>query len=228
MDSFAQTQVRNSNPALYFWRISSQDRLEKAGPKNKQCQKGFLKSGHSSMRWCQVMMKEGKQREWSCQSCCAAWRKAPRELKGGLSHSVALSSNFKPPVSEDSATGASLPEALQPGNTDSITLRHTGSLCSSLPGRNETPDAAVHIFFNNFRAQICQEKVIIIMPQFVAIRPFLRCPTVSVALPLHAKKKKKSLLFDKKNNCSISISLLAGRKTMDQHDFSLVPLQMYP
>lgn len=84
-------------------------------------------------------MKVGKQREWSCQSHSAVGGKALRGLEGGLSHSVTLkhtpSCNFTPPVSEDSATGARLPEALQAENTGSITQRHMGSLCSALPGR---------------------------------------------------------------------------------------------
>lgn len=40
--------------------------------------------------------------------------------------------------------------------------------------------------------------------------------------------RRQSLLFDKENNCSISIPLLAGGRTIDQQDFSLVLLQMWP
>lgn len=145
------------------------------------------------MGWCQVMMKAGKQREWSCQSHSATGGKALRGLEGGLSHSVTLkqtpSCNFTPTVSEDSATGARLPEALQAENTGSITQRHMGSLCSALPGRKrQTPDAAVHVFLKNLRGQICQEEAIIIMlwwpfeQRLLAIHLFLRQPKYSSAL----------------------------------------------
>lgn len=113
-------------------------------PKNQAKSKGVKKGGlacHSPMCHWWVMMKEGNSggelseplwvekgpegvERWA-ESLCNS-EPQYQELQR------TLSSDFTPPVSEDSTPGDRLPEALQADNTGFITLRRTGRLYAAL------------------------------------------------------------------------------------------------
>lgn len=111
--------------------------------------------------------------------------------------------------------------------TQSVTQRHTGSLCCPGPDKDKqrgTSDAGIHLFLNYLKKEpmISQCEVMVATWVAISLHLFLKCLKGKSVL----ENRGQSLMFDKENNYSISIPLLAGRETIDQQDFSLVLVQL--